>query len=794
MGMFFASLTFSGSNWLLPAGGLLVATLVILVWSYRAAVTGPLRWVCLGLKLLGVAALAFCLLEPLWTGQRARPGANLFAVVADNSQGMQIRDAGATQSRSEGLRELLDPGRATWPSQLAGDFDVRRYLFDTRLQNVRDFAELNFDGRASAIGSALRTLAERYKGRPLAGVLLFTDGNATDIHGALPDLTGLPPVYPVVIGKRDAVKDVSLQQVAVSQTVFEDAPVSVQAEVATAGFTGEKVVAQLRDRAGKTVSEQAVRGRADGGAAALRFQVKPEKPGVSFYQLRVGLEGEIARNASATNTAEATLANNSRVIVADRGQGPVRILYVAGRPNWEFKFLNRAIADDDQLQLVGLIRIAKREPKFEFRGRAGETGNPLFRGFGDQTREAAERYDQPVLTRLNTRDEVELRSGFPRTAEELYGYQAVIVDDLEAEFFSPEQALLLQKFVSERGGGFLMLGGMESFQQGQYGRTPIGDMLPVYLDRPDEAAPAGPLKFSLSREGWLQSWARLRDNEADERTRLDEMPKFEVMNRVREAKPGASVIATAADESGKEHPALVVQRFGRGRTAALTVGDVWRWGMKDEAAHADMDKSWRQLLRWLIADVPNRVDLTTEPQPDDPNGAVRLQVRVRDAKFQPLDNASVSVAVEPVLFDTAPGTAATGILRLPAEPSLSEPGLYEATYVPRLTGGFKATASVTNSMGGEVGRAEAGWSSDLAAEEFRSLVPNEALLESIARKTGGEIIAAGRLDEFVRSLPTRHAPVMEAWSYPLWHTPAMFALALSCLLAEWGLRRWKGMP
>ncbi|HTH48456.1 MAG TPA: glutamine amidotransferase, partial [Candidatus Limnocylindria bacterium] len=576
MGTLLASLTLSGPDWLLPAGAVLAAALGILSWSYRTATTGQLRWVCLGLKLLGIAALAFCLLEPLWTGQRARPGSNLFAVVADNSQGMTIRDAGDKRSRGEAMRELLDPGRANWPGQLAGDFEVRRYLFDARLQNTRDFGELNFDGRSSAIGLALRTLAERYQGRPLAGVLLFTDGNATDIHGALPDLTGLPPVYPVIIGRRDAVKDISLQQVAVSQTVFEDAPVSVQAEVSAAGFSGEKVVAQLRDRAGKVVNEQTVRTRVEGEAASMRFQVKPEKPGVSFYQLRVGTEGEIGQGANATNSAEATLVNNSRVIVADRGQGPFRILYVAGRPNWEFKFLNRAVAEDDQIQLVGLIRIAKREPKFEFRGRAGETGNPLFRGFGDQTREAAERYDQPVLTRLNTRDEVELRGGFPRTAEELYGYQAVIVDDLEAEFFAPEQAQLLQRFVSERGGGFLMLGGMESFQQGQYQRTPIGDMLPVYLDRPAESAVPGPMRFSLAREGWLQSWARLRDNEADERTRLDEMPKFEVMNTVREVKPGASVIATAADESGKEHPALAVQRFGRGRTGALMVGDVWR--------------------------------------------------------------------------------------------------------------------------------------------------------------------------------------------------------------------------
>ncbi|MFM8334496.1 MAG: hypothetical protein ACKODK_02950, partial [Opitutaceae bacterium] len=147
--------------------------------------------------------------------------------------------------------------------------------------------------------------------------------------------------------------------------------------------------------------------------------------------------------------------------------GPFRVLYVSGRPNWEYKFLNRAVQGDEQVQLVGLIRVAKREPKFDFRGREGETSNPLFRGFGSQAADEVQRYDQPVLVRLNTKDEIELRAGFPRTPEELYGYHAVILDDLEAEFFTRDQAVLLQKFVSERGGGLLMLGGMECFHEGR---------------------------------------------------------------------------------------------------------------------------------------------------------------------------------------------------------------------------------------------------------------------------------------------------------------------------------------
>src|SRR4051812_33750776 len=230
------SLTFSSWNWLWLVVIFGVVALLVLIWSYRASAGQPLRWVCLALKAIGIAALALCLLEPLWLGQRARPGANLFAIVADNSAGLQIHDHDAPRSRGEGLRALVDPQTAPWQSTLAATFDVRRYLFDTRLQATKDFSELSFEGRATALGSALKTLGERFQGRPLAGVLLLTDGNATDLPGGtLPDLRGMPPIYPVVIGKRDTVQDIAVQQVSVSQTSFEDAPVSLQADVATTG-------------------------------------------------------------------------------------------------------------------------------------------------------------------------------------------------------------------------------------------------------------------------------------------------------------------------------------------------------------------------------------------------------------------------------------------------------------------------------------------------------------------------------------------------------------------------------
>src|SRR5690606_17431042 len=117
------------------------------------------RSCCAALKLLGLLALLACLLEPLWSSQRARPGANYFAVVADTSEGMSIQDSGSTRTRGEELSALLTSEQSAWPRKLEEDFQVRRYSFDARLQSLRGFAGLEYNGRASAIGGALETLS-----------------------------------------------------------------------------------------------------------------------------------------------------------------------------------------------------------------------------------------------------------------------------------------------------------------------------------------------------------------------------------------------------------------------------------------------------------------------------------------------------------------------------------------------------------------------------------------------------------------------------------------------------------
>jgi uncharacterized membrane protein len=627
-------------------------------------------------------------------------------------------------------------------------------------------------------------------------VVLISDGNPTDPTAW--QKAGKGPVYPVLVGDASPSPDLAVTECTVTQTAFEDTPVTITAHVMGQGFADKEVAVCALNEEHKPVATEKIRLTKDNETKAVRLRVPAAKPGVSFYRVVVmeaALIAKISKDEWKPLAREATLANNERFVAVDRGEGPYRVLYVSGRPNWEYKFLKRAIAGDAEMQMPSLIRIAKREPKFEWRGRTGETSNPLFRGFGQQAE--AQRYDQPVLIRLGTRDTQELSNGFPKAAEDLFGeYRAIILDDLEAAFFTQEQMHLMERFVSERGGALLMLGGQESYQAGGYDHTPVGDMLPVYLDRTSQSGPVANGKFDLTREGWLEPWTRLRVNRDEDEQRLTQMPTFFVVNQVFTIKPGASVLATITDAEQTTHPALAAQRFGEGRVGALMIGDLWRWGMKDEAARNDMERTWRQLMRWLVVDVPDRIEFTATPTTD----RVKLAVRVRDRAFRPQDDAVVKIEVSAVSAarDTEPGTKAKASI-LFAEPSLKEAGLFEAEFFARDAGAYRAVARVERTEAGAKGTEKllgvkaTGWVHDPAKAEFAALAPGRAWMEQVAKDTGGQVLKLedlGRLPDLLKNIRT---PIEETITQPLWHAPSVFALLLGLLIAEWWLRRKGGL-
>ena len=788
-------LLWGAPEWALPAVLLSLALAGLVIWNYwHRGVVFPVRMLAALLKVLAIVLIAICLLEPLRTGTRARPQANVLPILVDNSQSMRLKSDAAKQSRGEAMIDLLREDK-DWRVRLAQAFDVRTYAFDARLENVEDFQSLELDGYVSSMAGGLQGLSERFSDRPVAGTLLFSDGNLTDLATTDFDWSSLGfPVYPVLPTEDDQLRDLRIEEISIRQSDFETAPATIRVSVDSVGIDVKQAFVQLVDlQTGKLVEEKTVSLQGESGPE-VRFRFRPERAGVNFYQVGIFTERdrrgfEALTNGEqddeqAANTVEATLANNRRVVAVNRRAGPYRILYLAGRPNWEYKFLRRALQEDAEVQLVGLLRIANKEPKFSFRDRGVNDTNPLFAGLGKDEEETAEQYDQPVILRLGVKESEELSDGFPESAEELFAYHGVILDDIEADFFTPDQLLLLRRFVSMRGGGLLFLGGQESFDDRRFGDTPLGELAPVYAPRTSDAADFGAVKLSLTREGILQPWMRLRDNEQSEQARLQSMPPFLTVNRTGRLKPGASSLATAETVDGRKLAAVITQRFGNGRTSAIPLGDLWRWSMRRDKDHPDdAAQAWRQLAHWLVGEVPKRAEVRID-RPDDPSQPVTVVVEARDDQYLPLDNATVELEISPLSGES---------FTLTASPHEQTAGTYSTSYWAREPGGYRVEAKVTAPDGSHVGSAAAGWTVQTGSAEFSDLRLNQELLERIAEETGGEVVRADDLAAFAADLPNRKLPVTETMVYPLWHHPWVMLIAMLCLCIEWGLRRWKGL-
>ena len=772
------TVVFGSPGWTWPAAALaLGATLLVTVSYLRLASQRGVRsgaaWVAAGLKLAGLWALILCLPEPLVVRERVVPGAHHLVVLADTSLSLSVHDRGVGAPRSDAMASALTED-AAWLTRAAQDFAVERYTFDARLRRVESFEELAFGGEASALADALGRLRRRFADAAVGGIVVWTDGNATDDLESL-DLREMPPVFPVLVGEQDGLRDLAIEDLAVNETAFEETPVILRARVRAVGCEAEPIQVWLADESGTVLLEQTGSAPSDGGSAEFRFEVPRDSRGIRFLTAHAALRDD------PDGLGEATTENNRRFAAVHRNVGPYRVLYVGGRPNWEFKFLRRAMSEDREVELVGLLRIAKRKPKFTFRDTGVDRRNTLFKGFEAEEAEI-EQYDEPVLLRLGTRDEFELREGFPQRAEDLFAYSAVVLDDLEATFFDPDQQALLEQFVGRRGGGFLALGGEGSFDAGSWERTPLADLLPVYLKQDGRLAGEN-YRLSLTREGWLEPWVRLRAHELEERERRGQMPILRTMHGVGEPKPGAAVLLEAQLADGSSLPALVTHRFGRGRAAALLAADLWRWDLAREAVdESDLGRSWRQLLRWLVADVPERLEVRVEEAGEE--RGVTLRVRLRDERFEAEDRASLRTTV----------TDPDGVtLELDARPSSDEAGAWETRFTPRHPGPHRVEVVATLEDGSTLPAAVSGWVAEPARNEWTRLRADRARMDRLARATGGELLNPSDIDEFAESLVHRDLPHQERELVPLWHRWWSFVLALGLFLAEWTVRRRTGL-
>ena len=107
-----------------------------------------------------------------------------------------------------------------------------------------------------------------------------------------------------------------------------------------------------------------------------------------------------------------------------------------------------------------------------------------------------------VLQKEKIAVEVRGLSGLPRTLEDLQQFDLFLLSDVSALNLGREQMDLYRRWVQDFGGGFVMIGGENSFGVGGYYRTPVEQMLPVRMEHDDQLdTPTVAMLVVLDRSG-----------------------------------------------------------------------------------------------------------------------------------------------------------------------------------------------------------------------------------------------------------------------------------------------------
>lgn len=748
-----------------------------LPWSQR------LIW--LGLRCFAILLLALCALDPRRVVREPTPGENAIVVAVDRSRSMQL--AAGEQDSAESISEELTAVESPWIKSLEERFSVVQYSIGPELRVRDSLAEWPELGPTSRLYEQLKLLEQRYASRTVSGIVVLTDGSTSDQASLLDSVDLSVPIYPVLLAPKSTQSDLRLSDVRASVTLFEASPLVISVELQHESLADEPVVVVVEDLQGRELARSEI-ALAEVGSTVTRLTVDQWFGDVGRFVVRARLKSE--SDVASQVSRERTLENNTSRLVVSRPSGPYRILYVAGRPSWEFKFLRRAVQDDEELSMIGLLRLADREPRFAFL-EAGSQRSTFFEGFEGGLEEENESYDEAVLVRIGTETDTELMKGFPEEEGELFAYSALVLDDIDAQFFSPDQLRMIRDFVERRGGGLLLLGGPKSFEEGAWKETAIADLSPVYLANAADIIGSDSYQWEPTTEGWLTPWTRLRDSESEERETRRALPALLGINRVGAPKPAATVLATTGDGS----TLLVSQSFGRGRTAALTASDLHRWHLLGDSPTTppprdltasenpteplgDLGRQWRQILRFLVSDLPRRVEILEAPDISVASERRELQILVRGSDYQPFDQALVSVEIQ------TPGA----VLRtLPAIPTPT-PGVFSAPIWMQEEGEYLVRVSASDETGALIGESRSGWVWEPSRVEVSQTDVERADWERIAELSGGKVLVASDLaDRDWLNMDRVENVVVRTES--LWHRwPVLFSI-VSVLIAEWWLRR-----
>ncbi|MHC4607297.1 MAG: DUF7408 domain-containing protein, partial [Planctomycetota bacterium] len=387
----------------------------------------------------------------------------------------------------------------------------------------------------------------------------------------------------------------------------------------------------------------------------------------------------------------------------------IRVLYYEGTPRWEYKFLMRELKKDAHVSLQALLRT-----------------------------------NVDRLYRSGT------EAGAALTPEALAAVDCLILGDLHEGDLDGDLADAIRDFISEKGGGLIVLAGKESLG-GTLAETGLEALLPF---QPGSAGTLeGVFDVQTTREGVTHAIL----------FGVRRFPPVETVYRVGAPKAGAMLLAQAASKENV-YPLLAAHRYGAGRVLQSATDGTWKWVMK-HAGSGGTDtfvRFWGQAIRWAadrITGPPEEgesIEIRTDKEIYRHGEVVRFHVR--GAGLEGVTSLKVGEQ------EVALTRALVGL---------------EGAYVPPDAGLHRAA----------IGDSSHAFFVERPAGEFDRVALQEELLRRLARESGGQyfdLIGAAKVPEALSStegLRVRRDEVV------LRHSWVFFLLILAALAVEWVLRK-----
>lgn len=764
---------------------------------FRRSGTGAGRRVqlaILGLRFVAILGLLGVAFELTLRIEQVAPAGRRVVVLADRSASMALPDAatpgGETRTRQARVEALWTDSRrarATWHDdgllvEVRG-FDTSTMPYSAQMSETLATTP---DGAGSNLAGALTELTEedRLDRAPLAAVVVISDGlvasdSAEDRHvRAVAESLGVP-ITTVSVGA-PAIRDVSVAEVRAGDFAFVENVAEFEASIVAHGLQGTDAVVQLR-RDGEVVREQPLMLGADGVPQTVRFEVAPDRVGQFVYEVAVPAIED-----------EATTENNRRAFVVKVLRDKVRVLHVAGRPDWDVRALRTLLRRDPNVELLSYY---------------------ILRGFDDITREDT---TAPLSLIPFPTDEL--------FEQELGSFDLVILHNFDALAHQVGQYIdNMAQYVVE-GGALVLIGGDLGLVEGGYAE--LAPLMPVDTRRPStlqrtgyrpevtEAGRRHPITAWLGTSGW------------------DALPELDTFNPMalspKVDRIGAAVLLEHPDQrdvQGNARPLLAVAEPGRGRTMVLTTGSTWRLGFAPDLPLIDgarpYDLLWLGAVRWLLRDDSSgRLSLETDKPRYRAGEPIELRAKTVSASYAAEPEIDVQWEVLPLTLDEAArgepnaGDESTRHRAPLRNGQWTTDGLGRAHQAiePLPVGAYAAVARRDLGEASDA-EADADAESSVSTHEVRRVFvveppgrelarvdadPGIERLQALADATGGKALSVVEGDTLPAKLPLGDDPTLSAGriqgrkDVPLWNGWVALLLLAAAFGGEWLLRRRHG--